>query len=366
MVAIKGSMLSKILDRILDSLIKGIGDLVSEGDWDTKEKDINDNNKLGTETTYTRKTWPNGDKVTDPDENILTVQWILPIEGELTDEFAKELLKNKNLWEDATNLIVTMDYNDRNVVKEEDISLKEASKLYDKIKKQYSIDSEATQIIIKQYIAGDGSSINSSKSLKMSLTKITSGKEIEINLNKITANYDLSTALDDVNSIVSDDTFIESLPDNTETCYEVLHEDTEYDVNICPDFSVAQILSDAITESLKTQLELKLISLTCKGPQYDEVVTLCDPICYDIDNILRCLSDTLVVDEEYVYCPELVILPENYSIQGNMVEIIDAKMKTYLNLIDAIYVNCDKGIQSQLDYAIQDIENTIRRAKRRN
>ena len=41
-------------------------------------------------------------------------------------------------------------------------------------------------------------------------------------------------------------------------------------------------------------------------------------------------------------------------------------MQTYLDLIDAVYINCDKGIQSQLDYAIQDIQNLLRRSKRRS
>lgn len=365
MVAIQGSMLSKIINRIIDSLIKGIDDLVSEGDWDIKEKDINENDSLGTEIIYTRKTWPNGEDVTTTDENILIMQWILPVEGELSDGFVKELAKNKNLWEEATNLVVTMNYKDKDIAKEKDISLKEVSKLYDKMKKQYSIDAEATQIIIRQYISNN-TNINSAKSMKMSLTKVSGGKEIAISLNKITANYDLTEAINDVDSIISDDTFVQSLPENTETCYEVLHEDLEYDVNVCEDFSVSSIISDVMTESLKTQLELKLISLTCKGPQYDEIVTLCDPLCYNIDNILRCLSDTLIVDENYMYSPELIILPENYTTERNIFEIINMKMQTYLDLIDAVYINCDKGIQSQLDYAIQDIQNLLRRSKRRS
>lgn len=362
---------TNLLNRILDAFLKNIEDITLEGDWDTKTKDLRDGTKsFGTETIYTRKKWANGDEVTEPDAAVLVVNYYLPFGEDLKDETIKMLQKDPKFWKDAEDVQIEITYKGGNNLSKKNLTMQQANKEFESYKKKFSIASEATKIILTQLVIAQ-SSVNSSKKLQMSLTKIAGSKNVDINLTKINANYDLLEAIDDVNTIVEDDEFVESLPENEEVSYEVItgDDEDEYDVNLCDgDFSTIECIQSMIAQSLQLQLKLRTISLEITGDQCDNIFTLCDNIIYTIDDIMLTLSNMLISNQGCTtVIPDVTVLDActGRDISEPIIDSIEKDVRAYLDCLDVIYINCSRGEQGQLESYIRDIEASLRDAKRR-
>ena len=302
-------------------------------------------------------------------ECIITLQW--PEENPLTRADAEKLIQDyEKTWLPAEKLDIQITFKRSNKVSKQGITFKDAMKLLSKYCADKDIYNQATKYLTSKVLTFKEISkaeANSSKRLQVTLKKITCDTEVQINMTKINANYDILEALDDVNTIVSDDEFVDQLPDDTEVCYEVLSDDAEYDVNECSDFDCADSIQYMINMTFRMMAELRMRKITASGDEYDMVLNACESMLYQLDVVLSALSDARYdMDYEGVDDIEVCIPGYSYENKEDVFELIFQSVHQYLDSLQVVYDCCSKGIQAKLDYSIQQIEDAMRSCKKRS
>lgn len=365
-ISAKG-IISGFIDKLFDSLFKSLNGLFTDA---AKSSESYEKGKIILRITEDTKLKDQDDKILPANsavfESTMTLQW--PEDQIMDRNSATKIARNIDNWQKAENISLVLTFKKSNKVTKENLTYDKAKEEINKYIEKYELKSQCTRNIFNQiflFKEGTPESTNSSKILNIGLKKIISKTETSVELTKINANYDFSEALEDVESIVSDDDFVEQLPENEEICYDVTTSEDEYDVNECESFSCVDTVQQMINITIQTLVEIRLINITAAGPDYDMIRNSCETIMYQLDCVLSILSDILY-DMELPAISDVNIYTEsvNYG-QENAFDTISQKMKIYLDCLDVVYSCCSKGNQSKLDYCIQSIEDAMRTSKKR-
>lgn len=360
---VQAGKLTDLFNKIVNTFLKGLEDLVSDGKWKDETKDISEKGEfIGTQTTYVRQEWANGDDVSDPDESVFKVEYRIHSDVVLNDDGIKQLKSSGgyNIDKEATTDLYIWYKSKNPVLKKESIKFKESSAIIDKFKKDNEVSAHATTMIIVQKILG-AAPAEASKTLKISLTKITGSKEISINLNKINANYDLSEAFGDIDAIVSDDEFIDSLPDDKETFFEVTSDESDdYDVQECCDFDTTDCLYEMLYDAVGLQTDLSLISLAASGKCLDKIRNFTEEAYWSIKQITEIISNVMIVDN-HVECFDSIQITTKPALAGccEDCEATIQDIRTFLSNLDSCLVNFRTGVANSLKQQMQYIESAI-------
>lgn len=369
---IQGGALGDILKRLWESLLKSL-----DGVFDNAETKISyQKGRLISESiTENEVLDENGEPLSRNSAEFhvtITLQW--PEDDVLDKKSAEKILNSEDTWMNARTVSLKMTFKGSNPVSKSNISYKNALKEIDKYSLKHDLANNATHFIWDQVLLynegkkqdSESQDTNSSRKLNISLIKISGSEDIEINLTRINANYDLLEAIEDVGHIVSDDAFIEQLPENEEVCYEITSDDTEYDVNECESFSCEESIQQMIAVTMQAIIDINMIRITASGTDYEMILNSCDTIHYQLVEIMNALSDTLY-DMEVPSLSDFNFYSERMEYgRTDVSDLIVTKMKTFLECLDVVYDNCSKGVQSRLESCIRCIEDAIRTSKKRS
>lgn len=362
--------LTRILDQIFNSFLKSLEGLFSS---DARTEEKFEKGKYISTTTDEPKEPPVDEEGKPLPKNkmifdvVIGIQW--PKDQKLTREEAKAIIKDKNTWTKAKNMGVVMTLGGKNKVEKTNIT---SDRINDEIKKyrqNYDVDHKATlfretiQFLFEEVDIKDKPEEDTTASTKMNITlkKITSDTDVEVRLMKINANYAMSDALKDLDHIVSDDDFVDQLPEGEEMNYEVTSDENDYDVNECEDFTCQDSIQQMIYDTFQLSLQLKLIDMAGPYDMYGGPANSFGGIPFSLDCIISILTNNLI-DMGCTTVPgfELVTEPIELSADRTPYSFVVGMIEGYLASLTTIYECVSEGSQFKLGQHISTLEDTLR------
>lgn len=362
---------SDLVDKVFNSFLKSL-----EKIFDGKSKD--DEKEEKGKITLTTVTIPN-EPILDANgkqlgedaakfEVLIEIQW--PEKSPLTRKEAREIVKSGNY--DDGKISLTLQFKNANKAQYEGIKKNQLNDKVNAYVQEYDIQKSATKrlkcIIFKfneiteQERQQQQEDASSSNRLQISLKKVTGTTGTSVNLIRINANYDIEEAMNDVSSIVSDDAFVEQLPENEEACYEVTSDENDYDVNECDaNFSCQDSIHQIIWDTFDISLKIKLAQMTFLK-QIRAACSMYDAT-YAIDCIMDILSDALQ-DTSCAYIPGLEFISDEYCFTDECgKDCLIESISSYLDKLQVVYDCVSIGIQYKLSEQISRIEDFLRKLR---
>lgn len=362
--------LTRLLDQIFSSFLKSLEGLFSS---DARTEEKFEKGKYISTTTDEPKEPPVDEEGKPLPKNkmifdvVIGIQW--PKDQKLTREEAKSIIKDKNTWVKAKNMGVVMTLGGKNKVEKTNITSDRVNDEIKKYRQDYDVDHKATlfretiQFLFEEIDQKDKPDENANASTKMNITlkKITSGADIEVRLMKINANYAMSDALNDVDHIVSDDDFVDQLPEGEEINYEVTSDESDYDVNECEDFTCQDSIQQMIYDTFQLSLQLKLIDMAGPYDMYGGPANSFGGIPFSLDCIISILTNNLI-DMGCTTVPGFELATEPIELSSNQTPyaFVVGMIEGYLTSLTTIYECLSEGSQFKLGQHISTLEDTLR------
>lgn len=362
--------LTRLLDQIFSSFLKSLEGLFSS---DARTEEKFEKGKYISTTTDEPKEPPVDEEGKPLPKNkmifdvVIGIQW--PKDQKLTREEAKSIIKDKNTWVKAKNMGVVMTLGGKNKVEKTNITSDRVNDEIKKYRQDYDVDHKATlfretiQFLFEEIDQKDKPDENANASTKMNITlkKITSGADVEVRLMKINANYAMSDALNDVDHIVSDDDFVDQLPEGEEINYEVTSDESDYDVNECEDFTCQDSIQQMIYDTFQLSLQLKLIDMAGPYDMYGGPANSFGGIPFSLDCIISILTNNLI-DMGCTTVPGFELATEPIELSSNQTPyaFVVGMIEGYLTSLTTIYECLSEGSQFKLGQHISTLEDTLR------
>lgn len=210
---------------------------------------------------------------------------------------------------------------------------------------------------IKDYI-----DINSSKRLQLKLQKVTSSNDISINLTAINANYDAELAVSNLNTLLNNDEFVNSISDDP-CCYEIIDSEDEFDISTIDDFSVSDTCACIIDTAMKMWCNLSVIHWAAIGKDLNDLLNICENFKWRLMQEIEFFGELSVEFDNKVANPGISTSTDNIPPIINNdgtgftsefgLELISRMAETYLSVLDIYYVNFSHDIQNWLDNEIR-------------
>lgn len=204
--------------------------------------------------------------------------------------------------------------------------------------------------------------INSSKQLKVKLQKVTSSGEISVNLTAINANYDAELAVSNLNTLLNNDDFVNSITDNP-CCYEIIDSGDEFDISTIDDFSVSDTCSCIIDTAMKMWCNLSVINWAAIGKDFNDLRNICDNFKWRLMQEIEFFGELSVEFDDKVANPGIGTSTDNIAPIINNdgtgftfefgLELINCMAESYLSVLDIYYVNFSHDVQNWLDNEIR-------------
>lgn len=364
--------LSKVLNQIFSSFLKSLEGMFSSN---AKVDEKFEKGKYITTTIDKPENPPvdeNGKPLADNKaifEVTIAIQW--PEDQELTKDQAIAIVKNKDTWVKAKNMALDMSFAGKNKVSKSNLTSKRVEDEIKDYKEEYDILNTATLYkmttiflfneIDKPEENSDQADASASTKMNVMFKKITSATETQVHLVKVNANYDLGEAMNDINTIVSDDDFVNQLPENEEAAYEVTSDDTDFDVNPCEDFTCEDSLKQMIYDSFQLSLQLKVIDMAGPYDMYGGPANSFGNIPFCLDCIISILTNSLI-DMGCASIPGFELMTDEIQLGSGTsdcafaVGLIDG----YLSSLNIVYDCLSQGGKSKLGQHLSQIEDTLR------
>lgn len=392
---VEAGTLKRFIDKLMDSFFKSLGDIFGDAD----SKITSERGKIIVEPKVIENEVldENGKKLspnTNVFEYVLVINW--PKEDPLTRKAAEAFIKNElkdgrgdRIWKDAKSIELEMQFRGKNRV-----SKKVSNKNQFSSELRAYMESDSTGMLVDGTDEnGNAMKINittkmvktviflfneidenkesnqedasSSNRLNIALKKVVGDTDVDIQLIKINANYDILSALHDVETIVSDDAFLNQLPDDETVCYSVDADESDYDVNECEDFDCIDTIQQVIFETFSISNKIKMLGLL--GLKYIDGRSILDydSLSYSFDQILKVLSDALF-DLDCLDVPNFEVLVDKSTypfedLEDNLLNFL----KNYLEILQVVCDCLSIGNRRKLENLIVFIEELYRSFKQK-
>ena len=235
---------------------------------------------------------------------------------------------------------------------------KELGKWVEQIKDEWNIEDN-----IEPEMSDDMPDEETEASTKMTVTlqKVVGSSSYDINLVKINANYSLAEVSDDLDAILSDDTFVESIPDVETTYVVVQDEDGSLDVTETAEgiTSVCDIYQQLLNDTSDVMDFIRRAEWGAKGAIRTELIGVIDSMWYCLDEIQRKLAQECIIQTGKV--PVITHSNDATDIDSltaiELAKAVQDKIKAYLSEFEIVYVNFSADLQAQFNISIDSIKS---------
>lgn len=200
--------------------------------------------------------------------------------------------------------------------------------------------------------------VENSKQLKVTLQKVNAASDSYIKLKAITANYDMLAATGDLYSLLDNDEFASSIPEEP-TSYDIYDSGDSFEVEETegPLFDVYNSIYEIMTHLLNLWSNVKLIHWASKGDNFNDLHSVCEECAYtalyQLDyygELAMELCDTVTIPDIH---PDVEILNRSggdacFDSESGFSEL-RGQIETVIAILDVLYVNFDHNVQSVID-----------------
>lgn len=145
----------------------------------------------------------------------------------------------------------------------------------------------------------EDSSVNSSKKMKLTLKRIVGSKEDEIHLVNITGNYDVAEMQNNIDTLLSDEAFVEEVTEDPKT-FEILDNGDDLDVQNCDDTCDLDYKTCAIAaanaiinEAYNLLFDMQYIHWNAKGENFQDIHNATDNMMWSIRDSIDVMSELI-------------------------------------------------------------------------
>lgn len=201
---------------------------------------------------------------------------------------------------------------------------------------------------------GQAEDVKESKRINAKFKRICGSKEDSIELGYVRSDYSPEQTQQLLDLVVSNDEFIESLPEG-DSCYQIC--DGKDDVDVCPSEieNVDPILA-ILSDSMTLRDIAKYVHWNAVGEDFSALHSQADNIFYYVTDEIDFLGELRV--ELYGNIPfitgntDILDLPERMDIMTGMKVLKDC-ITRHVSLIETYYCSFEHDIQSRLDEFIR-------------
>lgn len=185
--------------------------------------------------------------------------------------------------------------------------------------------------------------VNSSKTMKMTLKRVVGSKEDEIHLVNITGNYDVSEMRNNIDTLLSDEAFVEAVTEEPRT-FEILDNGNDLDVencgDTCSDPSACAIGSAnaIIAQAYVVILDLQYMHWNAKGDYFDDIHRASDNVGWSIRNAIDTMSE-LISEYGGIAKHPLDILKE-FSCDTSSIPVSGKEALDHIRMLLNNYADC--------------------------
>lgn len=225
------------------------------------------------------------------------------------------------------------------------------------------VEKKAMEVLRKEVQINFDNSVNSSKRLQVKLQRITSSDEISINLTAINANYDAGLAVSDLNTLLDNDEFVDSITDEP-CCYEITDNGDEFDISTIDDILVTDLCTAIVGTAMKIWCNMSVIHWAAIGKDFGDLHSTCDNFRWRLMQEIEFFGELSVelggkVANPGLYTSTDDILPITNDDGAGFTadfgfELISRMIEQYLSVLETYYVNFSHDVQNWLDREIRE------------
>lgn len=202
-------------------------------------------------------------------------------------------------------------------------------------------------------------STKASRKLKVTLKRVCSSRGDTINLTAVQANYSASEALNDLTTILSDDTFADTITTEP-TSFEIIDEGDSFDVNVTecsPEVDPAYIFTEMMTAAYTLLYNVQCVHWNAKGYNFHTLHNILNDYYYTINYQIDTAAEWCVEFSGWAPHPSSLLFPDcewgsvipaGFTAESGF-DIIRTSIQDYVSTLELYYCNVDHDIQSVLD-----------------
>lgn len=200
--------------------------------------------------------------------------------------------------------------------------------------------------------------VNSAKKMKMTLKRVVGSKEDEIHLISITGNYDVAEMQNNIDTLLSDEAFVETVTEEPKT-FEILDNGDDLDVQNCDDsceidYNMCAIAAanEIINESYNILFDMQYIHWNAKGSDFQNIHSATDSMMWVIRDSIGTMAEliseyggTARHPREIMDCFE--VNATDIPVAGkDCLEYIRTRLDSYAKCLSFWSVNFTKDVQN--------------------
>ena len=204
----------------------------------------------------------------------------------------------------------------------------------------------------------EDNTLNSTKKMKMTLKRVVGSKEDEIHLVSITGNYDVAEMQNNIDTLLSDEGFVETITEEPKT-FEILDNGDDLDVQNCDDsckidYNTCAIAAAnaIINESFNILFDMQYIHWNAKGSDFQDIHSATDSMMWAIRDSIDAMSEliseyggTARHPGEIMDCFE--VNASDIPVAGkDCLEYIRTRLDSYAKCLSFWSVNFTKDVQN--------------------
>jgi len=193
--------------------------------------------------------------------------------------------------------------------------------------------------------------INNAKQISVTLHKITGTSEIK--MTAIKANYNPSNVLDDMEELLEQDEFIDTLTEEPQT-YTINIDDDGFDIDRCEgcqECDPCESLGEALKAAIRAYRNLYIVHWLSSGNDMMKTHLLAEEMYGQLIQEIDTLGELMVekcgtiIDPNFP-CEYIEVKPFEFQ---ESLDVIKSLIQPYIDAIDFAYCNQDSDIQSVFD-----------------
>ena len=195
-----------------------------------------------------------------------------------------------------------------------------------------------------------------SASCKIKLSKITGSTGASVRLTNISSSYDIPLVEQDVECILSDPEFVDSLPEG-DSVYRVDSYDDGLEVNALEDFKFENSMyTDALDCSCKTLGRLSELKWFASGSDCREFQSLCESLIYDVQYQISELAKLCIIhDVEPTFC----VASSDANVVIDKWQSLKDCAEGYISCLQLLSMSSSQDEKSMIDTWIRQLNDVI-------